>query len=321
MKSKNLFLLGLILCFLTACETVTKKDILLQAQRIKIKAATATENTKPAYHEETSPVITDNATQETSKPETMTTHTERVEDTQEAENILVPQAPPIQDNLSEYERLVYKAKYLGISIGEFIVQNNGKTILNGREAYSFELTVKTSVFFKKLFSTKDRYISYMDPKRFVVLRHEEYINEGTKLESIIDFDYETHMAFYKNVIDQSERKIKIPDRVLDVLSGSFYLRMFRWGLGDTVEINLYADDILYNFLGLLHSKANVQLPTKETHEAFLLKPYVFSDGKPIKKISAEVFLATTGTKKPLRAILKTPLGNIAVVLYEGFDDL
>ena len=321
MKLNNLFLLGLMLCFLTACETVTKKDILLQAQRIKIKAAAKAENMKAQNSEEIRSAIADNTTPATSGSEIMTTHTELVKNSQSTENILLPQAPPIQENLSEYERLVYKAKYLGIPIGEFIVQNNGRTFLNGHEAYSFELTVKTSVFFKKLFSTKDRYISYMDPKRFVVLRHEEYIDEGTKLESVIDFDYEAHTASYKNAIDQSERKIKIPDRVLDVLSGSFYLRMFQWGLGDTVEINLYADDILYNFLGLLHSKANVQLPTKVTHEAFLLKPYVFSDGKPIKKISAEVFFATTGTKKPLRAILKTPLGNVAVTLYEGFDDL
>ena len=84
---------------------------------------------------------------------------------------VVPQASP----LPEPEKLVYKAKFLGITIGQFILINNGKTVLNGREAYCFELIVKTPLFFKKLFKPKDRYVSYMDAQKFVVLRHEEYV--------------------------------------------------------------------------------------------------------------------------------------------------
>lgn len=217
--------------------------------------------------------------------------------------------------LPDQEKLVYKAKYLGITIGQFIIINNGKTILNGREAYCFELIVKTLPFFANIFRTKDRYVSYLDAQEFVVLRHEEYVKGGTFLESAVDFDYKNHTASYKNFINQREEKVNIPDKILDVLSGGgFYLRMIPWELGDTVELKIYADQKIYDFIGLLHSKTAVNLPSYGRQEAHSLKPYVFLSDEQIKKISAEVFFSTTEPRKCLRAVLKAPLGSVSVVL-------
>jgi len=227
----------------------------------------------------------------------------------------VPQAVP----LPEHEKLVYKAKFLGITIGQFTLINNGRTIFNGQEAYRFELIVKTPLFFKKIFKPKDRYVSYLDAQKFVVLRHEEYITGGTILESAVDFDHKNHVASYKNFIDRREKTVKIPDRILDVLSGIFYLRMIPWELGDTAEISVYADEKIYDYIGLLHSKVTVDLPSLGRQEAYFLKPYVFLDGQQIKKISAEVLFSTAVPRKALRAVLKTPVGNVVVVLFEGFQ--
>ena len=52
-----------------------------------------------------------------------------------------PLPPPVQ------EKLVYSAKFFGLPVGAFIIQNNGKMMINGKEAYQFELTVKTLPFF------------------------------------------------------------------------------------------------------------------------------------------------------------------------------
>lgn len=228
---------------------------------------------------------------------------------------------PRLSSLPDQEKLVYKAKFLGISIGTFIITNNGKMTLNGKEAYCFELKVRTLPFFSVLFKTKARYFSYMDTQEFVILRHEEYVKGGALLESAVDFDYKNLMATYKNFINRQEHTVKIPDKLLDVLSGSFYLRMMPLELGDTVSLPIYADQKIYDYTGSLSSKTEVNLPKHGKQDAYYFKPYLFLDGKEIKKISAEVFFSTTTPRKALRAALKTLLGKVHVVLVEGYETL
>lgn len=232
--------------------------------------------------------------------------------------IKTPTAPvPQFAILPDQEELVYKAKFLGIKIGEFVIINKGKAVLDGLPVYHFELLVKTPPFFNKIFKTKDRYVSYMDPQKYVVLRHEEYIKGGTFLESSVDFDYKNRVAIHKNFVGLKEETVPIPEKVLDILSGGFYLRMIPWELGDTIQIKIYADEKIYDYIGLLHSRTKIDLPPLGKQEAYFLKPFLFLDGKQITKISAEVFFSASEPRKPLRAILKTRFGSVHVVLTDA----
>ncbi len=228
------------------------------------------------------------------------------------ESVLPPALP-------EPEKLVYKAKYVGITIGEFILLNKGHTNFRGRHAYCLEVQVKTLPFFARLFNTKDRYVSYMDAQKFVVLRHEEYIKGGKFLESAVDFDYEHKIATYQNFVTHKGKTVPIPNQLLDVISGGFYLRIVPWHLGETVDLNIYADEKIYNYIGLLQSKTTVNLPPYGNQEAYLLKPYVFLNGKQITKVSADVYFSAPPCRKAMRAVLRCVLGSAAVVLSEGFQ--
>jgi hypothetical protein len=116
------------------------------------------------------------------------------------------------------------------------------------------------------------------------------------------------------------RKIEIPSKMLDVLSGSYYLRSIAWSLGDMAEFNLYTDDKVYNFIGLLFSQTQITIPKRSQQNAYLLKPYMFIDGQQITKVSTEVFFSTSETKKPLQALLKTPSGNVLLMLTNVIED-
>lgn len=234
-------------------------------------------------------------------------------ETQEERETIVPQVSLLPDQ----ETLVYRAKFIGLSIGTFVITNNGKMMLGGREAYYFEIKVRTLPFFSLLFKTKARYVSYMDAQELVVLRHEEYIKGGDVLESTVDFNYQDLTATYQNVITHQERTVKIPGKLLDPLSGGFYLRTLPLKLGDTVELNIYADQKIYKYTGLLSSKTTVDVPKYGKQEAYRFDPYLFLDGEQIKKISAKLFFSTTTPTKTLRASLKTLLGDVHVVLVEG----
>jgi hypothetical protein len=297
---KSFLTAGVILCLLSGCATVIKKeDIFLEAQKIKAAAIEKPTPIVTVVPQELPPTVNPNlsTTPPTIQP-----------------IVLEPLPLPAQVKLSREETLVYRSKFLGIAIGEFTTMNKGKVTVNGRPAYCFEIDVKTLPFFSALFQTKDRYVSYLDAEKFVVLRHEEYIKSGTFLESSTDFDHLNHTALYKNFVTHKEKTVAIPEKIIDVISGGFYLRTIPLAIGDTQEVDLYADEKIYNFVGLIHSKIIVTMPSNTKQDAFLFKPYVFKDGKQITKISAEVYFATDEAKTPLRAILKTPLGNVTVVL-------
>ncbi len=291
------FLIGFLsFLLIIGCASVLKKeDILLEAQKIKA--------TLPKQEPQI-PVVEHNATALLEPP---------------AASIESSALALAAEKMPEQEKLIFKAKYLGLTIGEFITINNGKTILNGQDVYCFEMISKTMPFFTALFGAKDRYVSYMDAKKFVVLRHEEYVKGGVILESTVDFDYANCKAHYKNHLNGQVKELAIPKRLLDVLSGGFYLRMMPWSLGDTSEFDLYADDTIYNFIGLLSASKQIILADNTVHESYLLKPYVFSNGKQLKKVSAEVFFSASGSKRPLHAILKTPLGNVSVELAQTIN--
>ncbi len=295
--SKLKFLIGcLSFLFIIGCASVLKReDILLEAQ--KIKAALPQQQPQVSTVEQNATVLLES-------PPTSNQ----------------PSALALAEKkLPEQEKLIFKAKYLGLTIGEFITINNGKTILNGQEVYCFEMISKTMPFFTALFGAKDRYVSYMDTQKFSVLRHEEYIKGGVILESTVDFDYKNHKAYYKNHLNGKVKELAIPNRLLDVLTGGFYLRMMPWSLGDTSEFDLYADDTIYNFIGLLSASKQIILSDNTVHESYLLKPYVFSNGKQLQKVSAEVFFSSSEGKRPLQAILKTPLGNVSVDLTQTIN--
>ena len=299
-KTKKFILLSLIV-FLAGCSSVVKKeDIFVQAQQIK-------ESAKLAEQKQTEP-----PTPTPSQPQNLTA----VESQPPATESQAPHLWP----LPSPEKLIYKVKYCGITIGEFIFNNLGRDTLSGRLVFKYELIVKTAPFFAKLFKTRDRYVSYLDAEKFVVLRREEYIQGGSVLETSVDFDYQNLIATHKNWIDSKEKTIPIPGQVFDILSGGYYLRMVPWELGDTVEVNVYFDDKIYNYVGLLHSEMSISLPGHGKQPAYLLKPYAFFEGKPVTKVSAEVFFSTTNALKTMRAVMKTKLGNVAVVLVEGFEN-
>lgn len=289
MSQKYFAIACCLFIFCTGCTSVTKKeDVFLQAREIKAAIASS----QPPV-----PIV-------------------------ETPVAAVAPSPPTDNQMTELidnERLVYKAKYLGITIGEFTTINHGKTTLNNREVYAFEVTVQTIPFFAEIFHAKDRYVSYLDTQKYVVLRHEEYIKKGTVLESSVDFDYDAHLARYKNYSNGHEKTVPIPEKIFDVISGGFYLRMLpSWELGDTVEFNVYADEKIYDYIGLLHSKILIQMPQKKSKvETYLFRPYAFLNKEPISNVSADIYLSTALPRKVLKGVLKTPFGNVSVVLSES----
>ncbi len=221
--------------------------------------------------------------------------------------------------LPESEELVYKAKYLGITVGEMRTKIVGKTQLRGVEVTHFEMTATTNAFFSKFFKVNDRFVAYMDVKNHRVLRHEEYRHEGGyNKEAVVDFYYDEGIAHFRNAVDNTEKKVKIPkEGVFDILGANYYFRMVPWELGDTVEFKLYVEEKIYGFVGLVKSKTKVHVHKQGRKEAYKFLPYAFLNGDEVKDGSAIAFFSTEEYRIPLRGMVKTPIfGSASISLHE-----
>ena len=97
--------------------------------------------------------------------------------------------------------------------------------------------------------------------------------------------------------------------------------MLPLGIGDTVDLNVYADEKIYNYTGLLSSKIKVSVPHYGKQDAYAFKPELSLNGEKIKKVSAEIFFSATAPTKPIHAVLRSRFGNVNVVLVEGYETL
>lgn len=218
--------------------------------------------------------------------------------------------------IPESEKLTYKANYLGMNIGTITAIAKGKTVLNGRPVYQFEIHAQTNGFFSKVFKVEDKFVSYLDCKHLRVVRLEEHRREGNyKKDSTIDFDYEKGIAHFRNAIDKTEKFVKIPANVLDVVSANYVARTYAWSVGHVLEMDIYASEKVYNMFGIVKGKKEIRLPELGKQEAFLFQPYAKLDGKDVKEGSATAYFSAERNLIPLMGLVKTPIfGKASIVL-------
>lgn len=232
------------------------------------------------------------------------------------EEVSLPGPMPLV-SLPVYEKLFFKAKYLGITVGTMTTEIKGMTKINGRDAYEFEVTAKTNNFFSKFFKVEDRFVSYMDAEHLHVLRHEEYRREGNyRKEAIVDFDHVNHKAHYQHLFNNSAYMVDIPDNVLDVVTANYYVRMRPWSVGDTFDLAVYVDEEVYNLLGLIKTKTRLRVPKLGRREVFVFQPYAMLDGEEVKKGKAVGYFATDHYRTPLKGLVKTPIFGSASIVFD-----
>lgn len=222
------------------------------------------------------------------------------------------------NRLPEKEKLIYKVRYLGMTIGEVVAEIRGVTEIHGRPAYHFVLTAKTDGFFSKIFKAESVYVSYMDVEKLHVLRHEEYRREGSyKKDAVIDFDYEKGLAYFTHLINGEKKTFPIKEGLQDGLSAVYYFRMLPLDIGDTIDYEVNVSEDTYNLFGLIMGQKVIHLPNFKNAESFELQPYANLNGERVQKGKLTGYFTTDKRRIPLRADARTVLfGSASVFLHE-----
>ena len=206
------------------------------------------------------------------------------------------------------EKLTYTVKWLGMPVGTLTSSVKGTKKINEREAFVLEAVFKTNGFCSKIFPVNDRYVSYVDKEELYTLRHEVYRREGRyKKDAITEFDHKKGKAYFRNLLDKSEKVFDIPAGVHDFLSANYFFRSLSLRVGDKIRYTVSTNEKNYQVVVLVKSRAAVKLGALGEKKALLIQPYVVQEGKVFKEGSARGYYSPEGTHPLLGAIILAPL--------------
>lgn len=297
---KYTILLSVLLCF-SGCTTsvMQRSDVIEEGLRLKQEAREQLQDIPQTQVKSLPPALA------------------RVEVLQQ-KDLFEEELNPKNKRTLEYERLTFKMKYLGMTIGTMTATNKGIVQYKGRDVYHLEATMKTAPFFARIFKIDNKMISYMDVEKLHSLRYEVYRKEGKyRKDAIVEFDQENNKAYYTrlNKDPVQKRVIDIPPNVRDPLAVNYYSRLIPWEVGDTVDLQVYVNEKVYDVLGLIKPAKYIKLPNFGKQKVYLFQPYATIDGEDVKKGKATGYFAADDSKLPFMGVAKTPIfGKAALVL-------
>jgi hypothetical protein len=227
---------------------------------------------------------------------------------------------PVQLNLPAYEKLFYTVRWLGVPVGFITASINGMKEINGRQCYMLQVNVKTNAFCSAIYKIDDKFVSYMDSENFYTLRHEVYRREGRyKKDAITDFDHIAGKAYFKNLIDKSEKVFDIPYGVQDTLSACYYFRLLPVEIGKKVEYAVCNNEAIYQLLGVVDSKSYIRVSDLGINAAFHIQPYAQIKGEQVKKGKVSGYFSANSKRLPLLAVVQAPMFTEVTATLQSLD--
>jgi len=121
---------------------------------------------------------------------------------------------------------------------------------NGKDAFHFIGTGKSTGLVSLFFKVKDDYQSYMYKESLQPFRSVRKIDEGYTKDQETFFDYNTNEATVKNYKHNTETKHPINKNIQDILSSLYYIRnqkIRNFKIGEEIELDMFFDDEINKF--------------------------------------------------------------------------
>ncbi len=220
-------------------------------------------------------------------------------------------------NLVAGEKLTYDASWIGIPVGQLILENHGLEVIVGEEAYHLTFTTISNDFLSNFFKIEDTVHTWISREEGYPLRFEKVVQEGKySKHEVIEYDWETMTATYRreDKEDREPETMPIPEGSQDVFSMIYWLRRQPIGLGRQLALTVNADkknwDVVVEVVetGLFETGPTGQV------KAFALTPRAAHHGQPLKKGNLVAWVTTDNRRIPLAFEVETPIFGSAVAV-------
>lgn len=224
-------------------------------------------------------------------------------------------------SLATGEKLTYEVSWIGIPVGQIILENHGLEEVEGEEAYHLTFLAISNEFLSNFFHIEDTVHTWISREKGYPLRFEKVIKEGHYgRHQVIDFDHEKKTATYyrKDKPDHQPKTIEMPPGAQDVFSVLYWIRRQPLGLGKRLVLDVNADKKNWLVEAEVIDKGVLETESMGKKVAYLLEPSATHEGKELEKGKMLVWISADGRHIPLAFQVKTPIfGSAYAILSEA----
>ncbi len=220
-------------------------------------------------------------------------------------------------NLVAGEKLTYDASWIGISVGQLILENHGLEVINGEEAYHLTFTTISNEFLSNFFKIEDTVHTWISREDGRPLRFEKVVREGKySKHEVIEYDREAMTATYRreDKEDREPETMPIPPETQDVFSMVYWLRRQPIGLGRQLALAVNADKKNWDVVVEVVEKGLFETGPTGRVEAFAMAPRAAHRGQPLKKGNLVAWVTMDRRRIPLAFEVETPIFGSAVAV-------
>ncbi len=200
---------------------------------------------------------------------------------------------PIQDPFRVGEEVVHDVHYFKVSAGELFLKVDPFVEVNGRKAYTFTTSIKSSSMFSTFYSADDKAVTYVDFMDLVPHVFSLTVKETGQLrdaKGLIDLQKNSATYWEKKFIKKSgQEEKKLEWEVLpfsqNVYSAAYYMRLFKWEVGKEYAFRVadQGENLVFRGKALRKEKLETEIGTFDT---IVVKPEITVKGvfRPIGDI-------------------------------------
>ena len=164
---------------------------------------------------------------------------------------------PVQDPFREGEQVVLAVKYFKAQAGNLAISVDPFKYVNGKKAYAFSVSVKTSNFFSRFYAVDNRAETFVDYEELKPLAYSSESKESAQHKEVrVFFDWQQNrVTHWEKTVrkDRAEEKKQyvwsMNDFAQDIISSVFYLRTFTLSPGLTFSFHVADAGKNYTFKG------------------------------------------------------------------------
>ncbi|MEA1928287.1 MAG: DUF3108 domain-containing protein [Candidatus Auribacterota bacterium] len=224
-------------------------------------------------------------------------------------------------NLLAGEKLTYDVSWIGIDVGQLILENHGLEVINGEEAYHMTFTTIANDFLANFFKIEDTVHTWISRENGNPVRFEKVIQEGHYgKHEVIEYDQENLTATYsrEDKKDREPRTMDIPPDVQDLLSIVFWLRRQPMGLGKRLKVDVNSDEKNWKVAVEIVGKGLFETKPIGNVKAYTMKPSATHEGKTLKKGELLAWVTVDRRRIPIAFEVETPIfGSATAVLSDA----
>ena len=202
------------------------------------------------------------------------------------------------------EHLVFEIAYGFIKAGTATMSIPDTQWVNGRPCYHIVTTAQSNKFFSFFFKVRDRVESLIDMEGIFTWKFEKHIREGKfRADKYVEYD-----QYHRYVITKKDTMV-VPLYVQDILSSFYYARTVPIKVGESFDIDNYADGKMYPLKILVHKKERIKVPAG-SFNCIVVEPVLKGAGLFNQKGKLTIWLTDDERKMPVLMKSKVVIGSI-----------